>query len=67
MSTNPFEDENGRYLVLVNHERQHSLWPEEIDVPAGWDVALGASSRPDAIAYVENHWTDIRPASAGGW
>ncbi|SED19230.1 MbtH-like protein [Streptomyces melanosporofaciens] len=27
MSTNPFEDPEGTYLVLVNDEGQHSLWP----------------------------------------
>ena len=66
MTTNPFEDENGRYLVLVNDELQHSLWPEGIDVPEGWTVALDASARQDALAYVEDHWTDIRPAGARG-
>ena len=25
--TNPFDDENGRFYVLVNDENQHSLWP----------------------------------------
>jgi MbtH protein len=61
--TNPFEDENGTYLVLVNDEGQHSLWPEWIDVPAGWTVANPASSRADALEYVERNWTDMRPRS----
>ncbi|WP_031077035.1 MbtH family protein [Streptomyces sp. NRRL S-118] len=64
--TNPFEDEDGLYLVLVNDEGQHSLWPDGIDVPAGWTVALGASPRRDAVAYVETHWTDLRPAGVVG-
>ena len=25
--TNPFEDPQGRFFVLVNEEQQHSLWP----------------------------------------
>ena len=29
MSTNPFEDPDATYLVLVNHEGQYSLWPTE--------------------------------------
>lgn len=33
--TNPFEDENGTFLVLVNDEGQYSLWPAFLDVPAG--------------------------------
>jgi uncharacterized protein YbdZ (MbtH family) len=66
MMTNPFEDENGTYLVLVNDENQHSLWPAGIDVPAGWRVVLGASGRAECLAYVEAHWTDMRPASLTG-
>jgi uncharacterized protein YbdZ (MbtH family) len=60
---NPFDDTDGTFLVLVNDEQQHSLWPEFAAVPAGWTVALGASSRADALAYVDAHWTDLRPAS----
>lgn len=63
MPTNPFEDENGAYLVLVNDENQHSLWPADIGVPAGWRVALESSPRASCLAYIETHWTDMRPAS----
>ncbi|MFI1993517.1 MbtH family protein [Actinoplanes sp. NPDC020271] len=63
MTTNPFEDEDGRYLVLVNDERQHSLWPAFADVPAGWTVAFGEESRAACLDYVEKNWTDMRPAS----
>lgn len=60
---NPFEDENASYLVLVNDENQHSLWPVAIDVPEGWRTVHGASSRQECLAYVEENWTDMRPAS----
>ncbi|AXK33502.1 MbtH family protein [Streptomyces armeniacus] len=63
MSTNPFDDENGRFFVLVNEEEQHSLWPAFADVPAGWDVAFGEGSRQECLDYVEAHWTDLRPRS----
>lgn len=61
MSTNPFEDPDGRYLVLVNDEDQHSLWPSFVDVPAGWTVAFGEDSRTACLDYVERTWTDLRP------
>lgn len=60
---NPFEGGDASYLVLVNHENQHSLWPADIEVPDGWRVALNATSRQECLAYVEEHWTDMRPAS----
>lgn len=50
-------------LVLINAEAQYSLWPAGVDVPAGWSVVHPAASREDAVAYVESHWTDMRPAS----
>jgi MbtH protein len=61
--TNPFEDPDGRYYVLVNDEGQHSLWPTFVDVPAGWTIAHEEDSREASLAYVEANWTDMRPTS----
>ncbi|MFJ9413784.1 MbtH family protein [Streptomyces sp. NPDC101227] len=61
--TNPFEDKDGTYLVLVNEEGQHSLWPSFADVPDGWTVAHPANSRDACLEYVERNWTDMRPQS----
>ncbi|MFD8377888.1 MbtH family protein [Streptomyces sp. NPDC059679] len=61
--TNPFDDETGTFLVLVNHEGQHSLWPAFAEVPAGWTAVLAETSREEALAYVERNWTDLRPKS----
>jgi MbtH protein len=60
---NPFEDEESNYRVLVNDEGQHSLWPMFIDVPGGWTVAHENDTRQACIAYIEEHWTDMRPNS----
>jgi MbtH protein len=61
--TNPFEDHEGTYLVLVNDENQHSLWPALIEVPAGWTVAHSAATRQICLDYINEHWTDMRPQS----
>ncbi|MGW8942552.1 MbtH family protein [Streptomyces koyangensis] len=63
MTVNPFDDPEGTYLVLVNDEDQHSLWPAFAQVPPGWRVVLPATGRDAALAYVESHWTDMRPKS----
>ena len=63
MTSNPFEDDDATYLVLVNDEGQHSLWPSFADVPAGWVVALEATTRQAALDHVEQHWQDMRPKS----
>ncbi|MFD4761821.1 MbtH family protein [Streptomyces sp. NPDC058439] len=61
--TNPFENPDSSYLVLVNDEGQHSVWPASIDVPDGWTVAKTADTRDACLAFVEENWTDMRPAS----
>jgi len=60
---NPFEDADGTYLVLVNGENQHSLWPAFAEIPAGWSTAHGPDGRQACLDYVEANWTDMRPAS----
>ncbi|MBY8882685.1 MbtH family protein [Actinacidiphila acidipaludis] len=61
--TNPFDDAEATFHVVVNDENQHALWPVFAEVPAGWRVVLADSARPQALAYIEENWTDIRPAS----
>jgi MbtH protein len=61
--TNPFEDENGVYHVLVNEEGQHSLWPSFIDVPAGWTIVHASDTRAACLDYINQNWTDMRPKS----
>lgn len=61
--TNPFDDQDGTFLVLRNAEEEHSIWPAFAEVPRGWHVALPESSRADALAHVEATWTDLRPKS----
>lgn len=63
MATNPFEDDNASFFVLVNEENQHSLWPAFAEVPAGWTVVHGQASRQSCLDYVNENWTDMRPKS----
>ena len=66
MNTNPFDDTDGTFYVLVNDEEQHSLWPTFADVPAGWRVVFGGEARSACLEYVEREWTDMRPKSLRG-
>ena len=61
--TNPFDDKDGVFLVLVNDEGQHSLWPQFAAVPAGWTTVFGPGQRQECLDYVETNWTDMRPKS----
>lgn len=60
---NPFDDDAASFHVLVNAEGQYSLWPTFADIPTGWQVVLRCTDRASCVAYVEEHWTDMRPAS----
>lgn len=60
---NPFDadGESDAFLVLVNERRQHSLWPDFADVPAGWTVAHGPCRRQDALDWVVAHDAGLLP------
>jgi MbtH protein len=63
VSTNPFDDENGRFYVVVNDEEQHSLWPAFTEIPAGWRTVFGEAGKAECLRHVEENWTDMRPRS----
>jgi MbtH protein len=60
---NPFDNPDGEFLVLVNDEGQHSLWPTFADVPPGWHVRHEKDTRDACLTHIERNWTDMRPAS----
>ena len=61
--TNPFDDPEGRFFVLVNDEGQHSLWPAFVDVPDCWRVIYPENTRKACLDFIEENWTDMRPNS----
>jgi MbtH protein len=65
VATNPFEDDDRRYVVLVNDRRQQSLWPADVPAPAGWTTAHGEDSREACLDFVAAHASHLRKASPG--
>jgi len=61
--TNPFENEDGIYVVLINDEGQYSLWPNEIGIPAGWSIVHPPDQRKTCLDFINENWTDMRPKS----
>jgi len=61
--THPLEALSGSFCVLVNEEGQYSLWPDSLEVPAGWNRVHGPAPLEACRDYVEIHWTDMRPRS----
>jgi MbtH protein len=62
----PFEDPDAIFSVVVNDELQYTLWPDYADVPRGWTIVLGYKPRKECLAFVERHWTNLRPPRLTG-
>ncbi|MCF2908653.1 MULTISPECIES: MbtH family protein [Pseudoalteromonas] len=58
-----FDNDNGTFKVLVNHEEQYSLWPSYKSVPGGWQDVGVEGDKETCLAYINTHWTDMRPLS----
>ncbi len=62
-----FDDPDGRFSVVVNDEGQYSIWPTDMEVPAGWRLTGPAgAARGECLDYIEEVWTDMRPKSIRG-
>ena len=59
--TNPFDNDEAQFRVLVNGVNQHSLWPEFADVSQGWVAVSGPAAKDPALGYVTAHWQDFTP------
>jgi MbtH protein len=52
-----------KFTVVVNDEEQHSIWPTELDMPAGWRALGKTGTKEECVSYIDEVWTDIRPLS----
>ena len=59
--SNPFDDQAGAFVVLINGQGQHSLWPAPADVPTGWSITCQQNGRQACLDYINKNWTDMRP------
>ena len=55
--------EGDSFVVLVNAEGQHSIWPSAKVAPEGWSEVAPAATKVQCNAFIEKHWTDMRPKS----
>ncbi|MFE7928569.1 MbtH family protein [Streptomyces sp. NPDC057456] len=56
-------DSDGRYNVVSNREGQHSVWPIDGDLPAGWNEIGFSGSKDECLAHIAEVWTDLTPRS----
>jgi amino acid adenylation domain-containing protein/thioester reductase-like protein len=50
------------YIVAVNDEEQHAMWPAARALPAGWRRQSAAMNRQACLTAIAAAWTDITPA-----
>ena len=55
--------DNTIYRVVVNHEKQYSIWPVGRANPPGWADVGRTGSKTECLAYIKEVWTDMRPLS----
>ncbi len=58
-----FDRDDVMFQVVINGEEQYSLWPDYKAIPAGWRAVGVSGLKKDCLAYIEQHWTDMRPLS----
>jgi MbtH protein len=63
----PGSQETQAYAVVVNHEEQFSIWRADREPPAGWRRDGFAGTEDECLAYIDETWTDMRPASLRRW
>ena len=58
-------DEKGNtvYLVVVNHEEQYSIWPDDKVIPNGWKAVGKSGNKQQCLNYIKDIWTNILPLS----
>ena len=54
------------YRVVRNDEAEYSVWPAKWPRPAGWHAEGNPAPRTQCLAYIDQAWTDMRPASLLG-
>jgi MbtH protein len=59
----PEQEDSTIYLVVVNHEEQYSIWPNYKQIPPGWRPAGFEGEKAQALAWINEVWTDMRPLS----
>ena len=60
---NAYTIDGDLFIALINDEEQYSIWPAKKEIPPGWKSVGFSGSKPEVSAYIDEHWTDMRPAS----
>ena len=57
------EEDTTTYKVVVNHEEQYSIYPDDKENPLGWKDVGKSGTKQECLDYIDEVWTDMRPLS----
>jgi MbtH protein len=57
------EPDDQRYIVVMNHEEQYSIWPSGKAIPLGWTSIKFEGAKEDCLQHIEQVWTNMLPRS----
>jgi len=57
------KEDNGVYIVVVNHEEQYSIWLHDKELPLGWTKTGFKGTKTECLNNIKEVWTDMRPQS----
>jgi MbtH protein len=58
-----WDSEDTMFRVVVNHEEQYSIWPDYLEMPAGWREVGVSGPKQTCLDHIKEVWTDMRPLS----
>jgi MbtH protein len=57
------DNTTGLHHVVINPERQYSVWPADQAIPAGWSSVGVTSALDECLSHIDREWRDLRPHS----
>ncbi|MBD8529983.1 MULTISPECIES: MbtH family NRPS accessory protein [unclassified Massilia] len=57
------EEDKTIYKVVLNHEKQYSIWPKERENALGWFDEGKFGLKQECLDHIDTVWTDMRPLS----
>lgn len=45
------------YRVVMNDDKDYSIWPSVRDLPLGWEAVGTEGSKAECLAWIETNWT----------
>jgi MbtH protein len=58
---NEIPGDKKKFKVIINRQKQYSIWPAERENEEGWRTVGKRGSKSECIKYIEEVWTDMRP------